>query len=95
MVFARPGPGVVAVTNPQMITPATERVLAELATGDEHAILQAMYEQLQAVLAHNQLKTTYYEAHHSLRDLQIALPPALRGLDTVVGWPGMVVDVLD
>jgi hypothetical protein len=78
-----------------MLEPAQERVLAELVTGDEGAILDALYEQLQAVGQHNDIKFTYYEAHHSLRDLRIAIPPTLRGLDTVVGWPGMVIDVLD
>ena len=72
-----------------------QRAHAAIAEEDVFGLLDVLYEQLQAVQQHNLLKNTYYEAHHSLRDLRIAIPPALRGLDTVLGWPGMVVDVLD
>jgi hypothetical protein len=85
---------------PTPLTPTSEtyyqrQVLAAVASDDESAMLDALFRQLQSVTNHNIEKMTYYEAHHTLHDLRIAVPPALRGLDTVVGWPSMVVDVLD
>jgi hypothetical protein len=72
-----------------------EQVLAAVASEDESRIIDTLLTQLTGVLGHNIEKLTYYEAHHTLRDLRIAIPPQLRGLDTVIGWPSMVVDVLD
>lgn len=84
------------MTNPIAEMDVTQQqVLQAVADEDESAMLDALYAQLQAVQQHNQIRMTYANAHHSLRDLHIAIPPALRGLDTVIGWPGMVIDVLD
>jgi hypothetical protein len=43
----------------------------------------------------NNLKTAYYEGTQRVRDLGISIPPQLRNIETVVGWPGTVVDVLE
>lgn len=40
-------------------------------------------------------KQNYYDGKQRLKDLGISIPPALRFLDVVVGWPGTAVDVLE
>lgn len=62
---------------------------------DENVLIKALLEQLQAYQAANHLHSTYYEARMKVRDLGIAIPPHLRNLACVVGWPGTVVDVLE
>lgn len=43
----------------------------------------------------NQLKALYYDGKQRIKDLGISLPPNMRSLEAVVGWPGTAVDVLD
>ena len=40
-------------------------------------------------------KANYYDGKQRLKDLGISLPPSMRYIDTVVGWPGTAVDVLE
>lgn len=40
----------------------------------------------------NELRRTYYDGHNVLKDLGIAIPPQLRTLEVVVGWPAKAVD---
>lgn len=42
----------------------------------------------------NLLRTTYYDQHNSLRDLGISIPPQLKNLNSVIGWPAKAVDTL-
>lgn len=42
----------------------------------------------------NQLRADYYNAHNRLRDLGISIPPPLKDVETVVGWPAKAVDAL-
>lgn len=48
----------------------------------------------QQKLARNARKKRYYDAKNGLRDLGIAIPPPLRDVETVVGWPAKAVDAL-
>lgn len=43
----------------------------------------------------NVKKANYYDGKQRLKDLGISLPPSMRSIDTVVGWPGTAVDVLE
>lgn len=43
----------------------------------------------------NVRKANYYDGKQRLKDLGISLPPSMRSIDTVVGWPGTAVDVLE
>lgn len=43
----------------------------------------------------NRKKQAYYEGTQRVRDLGISIPPELKNVETVVGWPGTVVDVLE
>ena len=40
-------------------------------------------------------KQKYYDGKQKLKDLGISLPPQMRLIDTVLGWPGTVVDALE
>ena len=40
-------------------------------------------------------KQKYYDGKQRLKDLGISLPPQMRLIDTVLGWPGTVVDALE
>ncbi len=64
-------------------------------SGDENATVRVLIEQLQSVQRTNALKAGYYDGKQRVRDLGIAIPPHLRTLEAVVGWPGTVVDVLE
>lgn len=43
----------------------------------------------------NRAKAAYYDGKQRLKDLGISIPPSLRSLDVVVGWPGTAVDVIE
>lgn len=47
------------------------------------------------VTASNYGKSKYYDGKYALKDLGISLPPAMRDIATVVGWPGTTVDVIE
>lgn len=42
----------------------------------------------------NETRRSYYEGHNLLKDLGIAVPPQLRSLEVVVGWPAKAVDAM-
>ena len=48
----------------------------------------------QKKLARNHLRNRYYNGKNRLKDLGIAIPPALTSVETVVGWPAKAVDAL-
>lgn len=59
---------------------------------DDVTRLRMRFAQYQGANWHKQ---RYYDGKSKLRDLGISLPPQLKGIDTVIGWPGTVVDVLE
>ena len=42
----------------------------------------------------NRLKHRYYRGRNNLKDLGISIPPPLKDVETVVGWPAKAVDAL-
>ena len=42
----------------------------------------------------NQLRRRYYDGHNALKDLGIAIPPPLKTVEVVVGWPAKSVDAM-
>jgi Phage portal protein, SPP1 Gp6-like len=64
-------------------------------TDDEQQILGALKRQLNWAKRTNRIKNEYYELKQRVRDLEIAVPPQLKDVGVVVGWPGTVVDVLE
>jgi hypothetical protein len=65
-----------------------------LLTVDERHLLQQLVRQWQLKLGRNLLRRRYYDAHNTLKDLGIAIPPQLKRVETVVGWPAKAVDTL-
>ena len=47
-----------------------------------------------AHLPKNQLRRRYYDGENVLKDLGISIPPALRNVETIVGWPKKAVSAL-
>lgn len=61
----------------------------------EHQVAQRLLNQLGLRLIKNQVKWAYYEGEQRVRDLNISIPPSMRDVQTVVGWPSTTVDVLE
>lgn len=62
---------------------------------DDNAVVGKLLKQLDNAQRHNKVVAAYYEGKAIVKDLGIAIPPHLRTLGSVVGWPGTVVDVLE
>ena len=61
---------------------------------DEQATLKGLLAQLNAKRERNELRRRYYDGHNRLRDLGISIPPQLRNVEVVVGWPQKAVDAM-
>lgn len=64
-------------------------------TDDEHRLLTRLQLKLDMCSSPMDLCDAYYNGNQLIRDLGISVPPQIRGLHTVVGWPATVVDTLD
>jgi hypothetical protein len=64
-------------------------------TPDESGLVQFLFAKLQRHDAKNTLLEAYYEGKNRLKDLRISIPPQLTTVETVVGWAGTTVDVLE
>lgn len=63
---------------------------------DEHStIVDSLLNRLTVVQGANTVKERYYTGQQRLKDLGISIPPQMRNLDVVIGWPSTTVDVLD
>jgi hypothetical protein len=60
----------------------------------EDGILQQLLAQWSAKLPRNRLRTAYYDGIQALQDFGIAIPPAMKRFETVLGWPAKAVDGL-
>lgn len=62
---------------------------------DEYVeLLDALLEKWARHLPKNQLRRRYYDGENVLKDLGISIPPPLRNIETVVGWPKKAVGAL-
>lgn len=61
---------------------------------EEQLTLQNLVNIWSAKLTRNELKQNYYDGHNRLKDLGISIPPPLKDVQTVVGWPAKAVDAL-
>jgi hypothetical protein len=64
-------------------------------TADELGLLEYLYRKLQKHDPKNYVLQRYYEGRNKLKDLRISIPPQLTAVETVVGWAGTTVDVLE
>lgn len=62
---------------------------------NELAILDRLFKKLRHHDGKNHVLENYYEGKTRLKDLNISVPPALKLVDSVVGWAGTAVDVLE
>src|SRR5690606_31690768 len=56
--------------------------------------LRRLLNQLNSKVHRNRLRRTYYDGKYLLRDFGISLPPQMRSIEAVLGWPAKAVDVL-
>lgn len=68
---------------------------AEGIDADTQAVFKAMIDQLRARHPRNKLRRDYYDGRYTVDSLGISIPPSMSTLETVVGWPSTVVDVLE
>lgn len=59
---------------------------------EDRQVLAELVNQLGAKARRNAIRRRYYEAKYALRDLGIAIPPQMRRVDAVLGWPAKAVD---
>lgn len=64
-------------------------------TDEEEVILGVLKKQLNWAKKTNRVKNEYYELKQKVQDLEISVPPQLKDVGVVVGWPGTVIDVLE
>ena len=64
-------------------------------TPEELALIKHLVKKLAGHHNENETKEHYYEGKQRLKDLNISVPPALKLVNSVVGWAGTAVDVLE
>lgn len=62
---------------------------------DESAQVEFMLKKLEHYRFKNKVAEDYYEGRNKLKNLNITIPDTFRNLQTVVGWAGTAVDVLN
>lgn len=62
---------------------------------DERDEISALSEQLIRVQFANTWKWAYYDGESGIKNIGIAIPEAMINVESVVGWPEIVVDTLD
>jgi len=58
----------------------------------DQALVNKLVAQITAKARRNQVRRKYYDHKAALRDLGIAIPPQLKDVSTVLGWPAKGVD---
>ena len=76
------------------ITPAVYLPLVGL-SDEHHQLLTKLLNNLSFFQHRNTEKLAYYEGTQRVRQLGITIPPSLRDIEVVVGWPGTTVDVVE
>ena len=64
-------------------------------TPDEVAIIQQLEKKLQSHQPKNGELENYFEGKNRLKDLNISIPPRLKSVEAVVGWPGTAISILE
>lgn len=62
---------------------------------EELALIQRLLKKLGNHHTSNEIKSHYYEGKQRLKDLNISIPPSLKLVNSVVGWAGTAVDVIE
>jgi hypothetical protein len=61
---------------------------------EDQKVLQRLVATLNGKRARNEIRRRYYDGHNTLKDLGISIPPQLRSVEAVVGWPAKAVDAM-
>lgn len=61
----------------------------------EIGLIDSLFKKLQSHDYKNLTLEQYYEGKNKLKDLRISIPPQLTAVETVVGWAGTAVDVIE
>lgn len=64
-------------------------------SNDEIDLIQKLVRKLDGHHAKNETFEHYYEGKNRLKDLNISIPPQLTAVESVVGWAGTAVDVIE
>jgi len=59
---------------------------------DLQDVYTGLVTRLREKATRNELRRQYYDGHNRLKDLGISIPPQLKTLEVVVGWPAKAVD---
>lgn len=62
---------------------------------DEADLIEYHIDRLLRFRRRNLIKEAYFEGRQRVKNLGVTLPPSLKDVDTVVGWPATAVDVLE
>lgn len=62
---------------------------------DEIGMFSEIARRVSGHRGYNKARGEYYEAHRKVKDMGISIPPQLKNVQSVVGWPGLVVDALE
>lgn len=76
------------------VAPAPSDVYVANLDGADRDLLLTLLNKLADKSQRNRLRDRYYNGKMWLRDLGISLPPQLKNVETVVGWPAKAVDAL-
>lgn len=71
--------------------PISESSFLGLEASDRPVVVE-LVQALNRKWTRNTLRRSYYEGHNALKDLGIAIPPSLKTIEAVVGWPAKAVD---
>ncbi len=77
-----------------MTTTLTESLQIPALGHAHQSLLNECLEQIGRKAERNRLRRSYYNHRNTLQDLGISIPPQLRTVETVVGWPAKGVDGL-
>lgn len=61
---------------------------------EDQATVNQLWRRLSVKRPRHRIRKRYYDSKNALKDLGIAIPPNLRNLDAVLGWPAKAVDKL-
>lgn len=76
------------------MTPELQSALVPGLGAQHQDIVTGLVRKIQAKRGRNALRTRYYDYKNTLRDLGISIPPQLKSVETVVGWPAKAVDAM-
>lgn len=62
---------------------------------EEDVIVKRLQSQMKAAQTANDVQESFYEGSKKVNDLGIGIPPQFSSIAAVVGWPEIVVDVID